>query len=92
MAVFASALPLARASFASLDNAPKEIWETKTGVSSISGKAAAGPIIVCVATGCVLLSGIFASCAPLMRISSQEKVGMRVRMGSIIDFPVMARR
>jgi|GEM_PF-5567241 len=56
----------------------------------MSGKAAAGPISVRVTTGCVLLSGIFASCAPLMRISSQEKEGMRDRIGSIIDFPVMA--
>ena len=88
MAVFAMAAPLDRAVFASLDRAPKDMWETKTGVSSTMGLAAFFPMMVFVTTGSPSFSGAGSSCAPFIRISSQLGMGICVPMAAWILCPV----
>ncbi len=91
-AVPAAALPRARAERASFDRAPNDMWLTRTGVPRTSGLAARGPMTVRVSTGSSRSSGRRASWAPLMRMSSQDTTGLRVRMGSTTDSPVKATR
>jgi len=90
MAVLTAALPLARAVLASSEMAPKDIWLTYIGVSIIRGCFALGPMIVLVLTGSSSFKGSFATCAPLIRISSHFITGLPVRIGSRIELPVSA--
>ena len=90
MADFARALPFAREIFASLDKAPKDMWDTYTGFSSTSGFFARGPITVVVSTGASSSSGMGSSWAPRIRISSQEGMGSCVPMAAETDFPLTA--
>ena len=59
----ARSAPVAIASLASSDKAPKLISETNSGISSFKGLAALGPITNSVLTGSVSISGLRANCA-----------------------------
>ena len=61
MALAAMAVPLARAILASLERAPKDMWETNTGFSSTRGFLACLPMTVLVLTGSSSASGIGSS-------------------------------
>ena len=58
MAVFAMALPIAKAIFVSLDKAPNDICEIYTGPERIIGLLAFLPITVVVTTGASSSRGI----------------------------------
>ena len=90
MAVLAMAEPLDRATFTSLDKAPKDIWEMYTGFSSTMGFWACLPMTVVVSTGSPSFRGAGFSWAPSSRISSQLGMGIRVPMEPPMDFPVTA--
>ena len=63
IAVPARSAPRASAIFASSDSAPKLMSDTNIGMSSRSGRAAAGPIVTDVSTASSSSSGKRCSCA-----------------------------
>ena len=90
MAVWAMAEPLASATFASRERAPKDMWEMYTGFSRISGRLARGPMTVVVRTGASSSSGIGSSWAPKIRMSSQFGIGSSVPIAADWLLPVTA--
>ena len=87
MAECARALPLARDILASFESAPKDMWDMYTGLPSISGFLAFGPITVVVSTWACSSSGGGFSCAPRISMSSQQGMGICVPMASLRGFP-----
>ena len=72
MAVPARRDPLASATLASIDRAPKLMWLTKSGMASRSGFADRVPSTTDVSTGSSSSSGSRASWAGLNTMSSSE--------------------
>lgn len=96
IAVPAPLAPRASATFASSESAPKLMSETNTGMSSLSGRAAAGPITTDVSTPASSSNGNRCSCA--VRICRSSQVGRSPRGTPIAatlpcgpDSPYLAR-